>query len=290
VLAVYAAESLLLAFALKLRVSAALAGQRGPRPAAPAAAAALGLDDASFHKAASFLGQCMPTYVAQPGVGRPALKVTKEEEGVGAGCHCRCYSSIALFPACSHPTVLHRVRPKACLLPARLVRGLQGAAGAALTRLSQDGLAWVPTCCNLAALLCFGLCLTLNSAVTGGQPAAILLLAPLLLLLAQDPLLLRWLEERRRYLPSAAAVTAYLAATAIWQLVGEVADDLPLSSEMWWYAAKHLGCLAAVLPCQLYLLAWLWNKRQVGEGGFPSCCSWCRCCCRRRCRRSTTEA
>ena len=136
---------------------------------------------------------------------------------------------------------------------------LQGAAGAALTRLSQDGLAWVPTCCNLAALLCFGLCLTLNSAVTGGQPAAILLLAPLLLLLAQDPLLLRWLEERRRYLPSVAAVSAYLAATAIWQLVGEVADDLPLSSEMWWYAAKHLGCLAAVLPCQLYLLAWLWN-------------------------------
>ena len=77
-LAVYAAESLLLAFALKLRVSAALAGQRGPRPSAPAAAAALGLDDASFHKAASFLGQCMPTYVAQPGVGRPALKVSEQ--------------------------------------------------------------------------------------------------------------------------------------------------------------------------------------------------------------------
>lgn len=73
-LAVYAAESLLLAFSLKLRVSAALAGHRAPRPAAPAAAAALGLDDASFHRAASFLGQCMPTYAAAPGAGRP-LKV-----------------------------------------------------------------------------------------------------------------------------------------------------------------------------------------------------------------------
>ena len=83
-LAVYAAESLLLAFALKLRVSSALAGQRGPRPAAPAAAAALGLDDASFHKAASFLGQCMPTYVAQPGVGRPALKVSQKSSRGGA--------------------------------------------------------------------------------------------------------------------------------------------------------------------------------------------------------------
>lgn len=75
VLAVYAAEALLLAFSLKLRVSAALAGHRGPRAAAPAAAAALGLDDGSFHRAASFLGQCMPQYVTQPGAGRPTLKV-----------------------------------------------------------------------------------------------------------------------------------------------------------------------------------------------------------------------
>jgi hypothetical protein len=75
VLAVYAAESLLLAFALKLRVTAALAGQRGPRPSAPTAAAALGLDDASFQRAASFLGQCMPAFVHSPGQGRPTLKV-----------------------------------------------------------------------------------------------------------------------------------------------------------------------------------------------------------------------
>lgn len=82
-LAVYAAESLLLAFSLKLRVSAALAGHRGPRPAAPAAAAALGLDDASFHRAASFLGQCMPTYGAAPGMGRPALKVSRRAASRG---------------------------------------------------------------------------------------------------------------------------------------------------------------------------------------------------------------
>lgn len=81
ILAVYAAQSLLLAFALKLRVAAALAGHRGPRPAAPALAAALGLDDGSLHKAASFLGQCMPTYVQAPGVGRPALKVSRHAAG-----------------------------------------------------------------------------------------------------------------------------------------------------------------------------------------------------------------
>lgn len=211
VLAVYAAESLLLAFSLKLRVSAALAGHRGPRPAAPAAAAALGLDDASFHRAASFLGQCMPTYGAAPGMGRPALK---------------------------------------------------GVAGAALQRLAQDGLAWVPTCCNLATLLCFGLCLALNFQVSGGTPAVILLLSPVLLLLAQDPLLLRFLEDRRRYAPPVAAVVAYLCGTSLWQLADE-AGELGLSGGLGGYLAKNAACLLATLPCQVLLLRWLWSKRQA---------------------------
>ncbi|EFN59471.1 expressed protein [Chlorella variabilis] len=204
VMAVYAAESLLLAFALKLRVAAALAGQRGPRPSAPAAAAALGLDDASFHKAASFLGQCMPAFVQSPGSGRP---------------------------------------------------GLKGAGGMALQRLSQDGLSWVPTCCNMVALLCFGLCLALNIQVTDGVPVAILLLAPILLLLAQDPLLLRWLEDRRRYVPPCAAVTAYLAAAAAWQLAHDLGMHLG-SMNAWaaWYLARHAALLVATLPCQLLLL------------------------------------
>ena len=85
VLAVYAAEALLLAFSLKLRVAAALAGQRGPRAATPAAAAALGLDDGSFHRAASFLGQCMPQYVTQPGASRPALKVRRSAAAPAGG-------------------------------------------------------------------------------------------------------------------------------------------------------------------------------------------------------------
>ena len=84
ILAVYAAESLLLAFALKLRVGAALAGHRGGKGSVPAGCAAMGLDDATFHRAASFLGQCMPTYVQQPGAGRPALKVRSGRRDAGA--------------------------------------------------------------------------------------------------------------------------------------------------------------------------------------------------------------
>lgn len=43
----------------------------------------------------------------------------------------------------------------------------QGPAGAAMQRLGQEGLGWVPTCCNLVALLCFGLCMVLNWKVCG---------------------------------------------------------------------------------------------------------------------------
>lgn len=40
-----------------------------------------------------------------------------------------------------------------------------------MQRLSQEGLGWVPTCCNLVALLCFGLCLALNWKVRADGPA-----------------------------------------------------------------------------------------------------------------------
>lgn len=96
-LAVYAAESLLLAFALKLRVAAALAGHRGPRPSAPAAAAALGLDDAGFQKAASFLGQCMPAFVQAPGSGQASLKVAGERGREG---RCRLPPLLLLCRVC----------------------------------------------------------------------------------------------------------------------------------------------------------------------------------------------
>jgi len=62
---------------------------------------------------------------------------------------------------------------------------VQGSAGPAMVALVQEGLGWVPTACNLAAALAFGLCLSLNAALTAGSDAAIFALAPLLLLLTQ---------------------------------------------------------------------------------------------------------
>ena len=68
-----------------------------------------------------------------------------------------------------------------------LPRMLQGSAGPAMVALVQQGLGWVPTACNLAAALAFGLCLSLNAHLTGGSDLSILALAPLLLLLTQVP-------------------------------------------------------------------------------------------------------
>ena len=48
---------------------------------------------------------------------------------------------------------------------------LEGAGGMALQRLSQEGLAWVPTLGNCCALLAFILCVTINNYITGeGDP------------------------------------------------------------------------------------------------------------------------
>jgi len=78
----FAAESLLLAFALKLRIAAIASGlspastagfRGGGRSSAGSDfAAAAGMQ--AIDRAADFLGQCMPAYALQPGAARPFLK------------------------------------------------------------------------------------------------------------------------------------------------------------------------------------------------------------------------
>lgn len=88
------------------------------------------------------------------------------------------------------------------------------------------------------------------------------------MLLSQDPVLLPFLEERRRYAPPVALVAAYLAGTATWQLASDI-SELPgsmLGAETLLFGAKQAACLAATLPCQIYLVVWLWSKAQVSAG------------------------
>lgn len=44
---------------------------------------------------------------------------------------------------------------------------LEGAAGVAMRRLAREGLSWVPTAGNVCTLLAFGICVYLNSYMTG---------------------------------------------------------------------------------------------------------------------------
>ena len=140
--------------------------------------------------------------------------------------------------------------------------------GVVIQRLTQEGLGWVPTLGNLVAFLCFGLCLALNTAVTGGADAAALLLAPVMLLLSQDPLLLRGLEPPRRYFAPALALAAHLAVSAGWQLLSGsllLEDSLhDLTATGSWFVAKNGACLLLALPTQADMLAWLWTGRHRG--------------------------
>ena len=89
-LAVFAGEALLLAFALKLRVSAAVSGALGPRHRVPSGALGLGVDASYIGKAAGFLGQCMPLYALQPGTGKAVLQVRLSGVAGSVRCSWQC--------------------------------------------------------------------------------------------------------------------------------------------------------------------------------------------------------
>lgn len=215
VLASFAAEALLLAFALKLRVSAAAGGASARLPGT--ASGGLGVNQSYIDKAAGFLGQCMPQSMLQLQTGVPK----------GA---------------------------------------FRSANGGALQQLAADGMAWVPTACNLVTLLCFGLCYALNVVFTGGDDAAVLLLAPILLLLCQDPVILRGLTDRRRYFPPVLGAVTMLAWSCASLILGDVYDATTrtfLFGQDMAYFWKNSGILVLCMATQTELLRYLWAQHRV---------------------------
>lgn len=92
-LAVYSAEALLLAFALKLKVSAAIAGKA--RPALHSARPFRGGGNAAqWDRAAGFLGSCMPQMQPLRGGGKPpqssGFKVGRANQPAGADSDTAC--------------------------------------------------------------------------------------------------------------------------------------------------------------------------------------------------------
>ena len=186
--ALTAAECLLLALGLKLRVGRALGasgdtatgGGPGLASSSSAAAGSGGARGAwaaaAGGAAASFLGACLP------GGAAPA----------------------ALAAAAAG----RRPGPAASSSPGAAVAAAAAAAG----------LRWAPTLGNALTLAGAGLAAgpvaRLWSASAAGPPAAALLLAPALLLLGPDPVLLAGLSDARRYAPPWLAGTAGLAVRA----------------------------------------------------------------------------
>lgn len=146
--------------------------------------------------------------------------------------------------------------PGAALAALGARANLPGAAGAALRRLARDGLGWVPTAGNVAALLAFVGALVVNGHVTGGEPEAALLLAPLLLLLSPDPLLLRCLGEQQRYFPPVFAVSVYLTGLSISNTIGW---GLRLADASFW--ALETGLLIIALPMHGVFLQHAWRQQ-----------------------------
>lgn len=230
VLAVYAAEALLLAFSLKLRISAAASngglatitsGSGGLRSGLPVTG---GMSGAAVHevvdRAASFLGQCMPGAMG----GLPGMLLNTNTSNIS-----------------------------------RIGRNNS----------NNNNMAWAPTWCNIMTLICFSLGLWLNRLVTGGADVAIFLLAPVLLLLCQDGVLLPSLSHMRRYFPPALAIVGYLVASTglgLGNALGGEDDERVLmlhwNSQLAFVLKNGLFLLLCV-PNQVDFLGWLWSRRKA---------------------------
>jgi hypothetical protein len=225
IFASFAAESLLLAFALKLRVATiasgllpASVGGGGGLAGSGRSSVGIGFSAAAgmqaIDRAADFLGQCMPAYALQPGAAKPFLK---------------------------------------------------GPASAAMQRLTTEGMAWAPTACNVVTLLCFSLCIILNNAFTESSPWGVVILSPVLLLLCQDPVLFRNLTDQRRYFPPTAITGVLLLGTVFFEVYNDVfgLGYYELLTGDWFDITKNVVFALFCVPSLVDLLWFMWNKHRL---------------------------
>ncbi|BBM96840.1 hypothetical protein MPTK1_1g01090 [Marchantia polymorpha subsp. ruderalis] len=138
-------------------------------------------------------------------------------------------------------------------------------------KLAAEG-AWMPAIGNLATILAFALCLTLNVHLTGGSDRSIILLAPILLLLNQDANLLTGFGDRQRYFPSTAAISAYLLISGGYRLWEEVWHGyqnagwgLETGGPGLFYAAKNTLLLFLTVPNHLMFNRFMWDYVKQSE-------------------------
>eukprot|EP00892_Ulva_mutabilis_P002875 jgi/Ulvmu1/12589/UM092_0019.1 len=136
---------------------------------------------------------------------------------------------------------------------------LDARGSAAMARLSAAGLAWMPTFANITVLITFTLALILNFQIAEGKDEAVLMLAPLLLLLNQDAYILPMIDDRRRYFPPYVALVAYLALSVLRTALDALRAAQPVA------AARLVASVLCTLPNHALFAAYLWSQRRQSE-------------------------
>ncbi|KAJ6712905.1 NO EXINE FORMATION 1 [Salix purpurea] len=133
-----------------------------------------------------------------------------------------------------------------------------------IKRMAAEG-AWMPAVGNVAAIMCFAICLILNVNLAGGSNQAIFFLAPILLLLNQDSDFVAGFGDKQRYFPVTMAISAYLVLTAlycIWEDTwhGNVGWGLEIGGPDWFFAVKNLAILILTFPSHILFNRFVWSN------------------------------
>ncbi|GBG84594.1 hypothetical protein CBR_g38877 [Chara braunii] len=140
-------------------------------------------------------------------------------------------------------------------------------------KMATEGGSWMPGVGNVATLLSFALCLLLNFELTRGVDRAIFVLAPILLLLNQDVNLVRGFGDRQRYFPLTAAVSIYLAISALCRIIQECFDlrgaagvaSPNVSDVGWWWIVKNGLLLVISLPNHTIFNKFMWDYSRLSN-------------------------
>nr|ATG71033.1 no exine fromation 1 [Cupressus sempervirens] len=136
-------------------------------------------------------------------------------------------------------------------------------------KLAAEG-AWMPAVGNVAAGLCFLLCLILNVHLSGGSNRAIFILAPILLLLNQDSNFITGFGDRQRYFPLTAVISLYLVASSIYKLWDEVWHGyagwgLETGGPGWFFVVKNTALLMLTLPNHILFNRFMWDYARQSD-------------------------
>ena len=148
-------------------------------------------------------------------------------------------------------------------------------AGVNYRKIKAVGMSYLPEAVNLVTVLCYGLCLWVNSALNGEHmPAMTLVLSPILLLLSQDSVLLRKLTDGRRYFPPYAAATCVLLYTAASDVLSFcLGDTLSIGGASFGlfssidfdaeFLAVNVAAILLCLPSILGMIGYLWSQQSA---------------------------